>query len=55
MREPPGLLGLAVLDHYAATTPGVYLKWEGRKCYGHGTPPMLAPYACKAPFFPPFE
>ena len=38
VREPPGLAGLAVLDHYAAAIPGSYLKRTGRKRYNHATP-----------------
>ena len=38
VREPPGLASLAVLDHYAATIPGSYLKRTGRKRYSHATP-----------------
>jgi hypothetical protein len=38
VREPPGSAGLAILDHYAATISGSYLKRTGRKRYNHGIP-----------------
>src|SRR5262245_26694719 len=42
VREPPGTTRLALLDYNTATPAGGYLKWEGRKCDSHGSPPTKA-------------